>query len=79
MRELKEKPAMIFNRKSAKSSRRVLLEKVNFIWKRFSFSWKVTMRNIFRYKERVFMTMIGNAGCAALLLLDLDCVMELMG
>ncbi len=68
MRELKEKPAILLRPKSPKSGKNVLLEKVNFIWKRFSFTWKVTMRNIFRYKKRVFMTIIGIAGCTALLL-----------
>ena len=37
------------------------------LWSRFSFTWKVTARNIFRYKKRFFMTVIGIAGCSALL------------
>ncbi len=68
MRDLKEKPAILLRPKAPKSGKKVLLEKVNFIWKRFSFTWKVTLRNIFRYKKRVFMTIIGIAGCTALLL-----------
>ena len=68
MHELKDKPAILLRPKSPKNGKKVLLEKINFIWKRFSFTWKVTIRNIFRYKKRVFMTLIGIAGCTALLL-----------
>ena len=46
----------------------MLLEKVPFIWRRLSFSHKVTVRNLFRYKKRVLMTIVGIAGCAALVL-----------
>lgn len=66
--ELKEKPANLLRPVPIKKGQTILLEKVGFIWKHLSFSWKVTMRNIFRYKKRVFMTIIGIAGCTALLL-----------
>jgi putative ABC transport system permease protein len=52
-----------------KHGQQIFLEKIVFIWKRLSFTWKVTMRNMFRYKKRVFMTIVGIAGCASLLLI----------
>jgi putative ABC transport system permease protein len=67
-KELKEKPANLLRPVPIKKGQTILLEKVTFIWKHLSFSWKVTMRNIFRYKKRVFMTIVGIAGCTALLL-----------
>ena len=54
--------------KAPKNGKRVWLEYITFIWKRISFSHKVTIRNMFRYKVRAFMTIIGVAGCTALLL-----------
>ena len=51
-----------------KKGKRILLEKMTFIWKRFNFSQKVTARNIFRYKKRAIMTIIGIAGCTGLML-----------
>lgn len=68
MRDLKEKPAILLRPKAPKNGKKVLLEKISFIWKHLSFTWKITIRNIFRYKKRVFMTLIGIAGCTALLL-----------
>lgn len=67
-KELKEKPANLLRPVPLKKGQTILLERVGFIWKHLSFSWKVTMRNIFRYKKRVFMTIVGIAGCTALLL-----------
>ena len=61
-------PATLLRPETPKSGRKVLLEKINFIWKRISFSWKVTIRNLFRYKKRIIMTLIGISGCTALLL-----------
>ena len=46
----------------------ILLERLGVVWKRLSFSWKVTCRNLFRYKKRFWMTVVGLAGCTALLL-----------
>ena len=67
-RNFKYAPATLLRPVSPKSGRKVLLEKINFIWKRISFSWKVTIRNLFRYKKRIIMTLIGISGCTALLL-----------
>ncbi len=66
--ELKQKPAALLRPVPPKGGQTILLEKIGFLWNRLSFTWKVTIRNIFRYKQRVFMTIIGVAGCAALLL-----------
>ena len=54
--------------KAPKGGNRVIMEKIPFIWKRLNFSHKVTVRNIFRYKKRFFMTIIGILGCTALIL-----------
>ena len=51
-----------------KAGKRILLERVGPLWRRMSFSWKVTCRNIFRYKRRFLMTLIGISGCTALML-----------
>ena len=61
-------PAQLMRPKSPKNGKRILLERVGFFWKRLSFSGKVTCRNLFRYKSRVMMTVIGVAGCTALML-----------
>lgn len=66
--ELKENPSLLMRPKAPKMGKRILLERIPFIWKRFSFSYKVTVRNIFRYKRRFFMTVFGIAGCTALML-----------
>lgn len=63
--ELSEVPAILMRPKAPKSGRKILLEHT-FIWKHLSFTRKVTMRNIFLYKKRFFMTVIGIAGCTAL-------------
>ena len=68
IRELKETPAILMRPKAPKMGNRVLLEKIPFIWKHLNFSHKVTVRNIFRYKKRFFMTIIGISGCTALIL-----------
>ena len=67
-RELRHTPAILMRPKAPKIGKRVLLEKIPFIWKRLSFSRKVTVRNIFRYKKRFLMTIIGIMGCTALIL-----------
>jgi putative ABC transport system permease protein len=68
-RELKQKPASLMRPLPPKHGQQIFLEKITFIWKRLSFTWKVTMRNMFRYKKRVFMTIVGIAGCASLLII----------
>ena len=64
---LKEVPATLMRPKAPKAGRRVLLERIPFIWKKLSFTSKVTVRNLFRYKKRFFMSVIGIAGSGALL------------
>lgn len=66
--ELKETTAVLLRPRAPKAGKRILLEKIPIIWNRFNFSWKVTIRNIFRYKRRFFMTVFGVAGCTALIL-----------
>ena len=66
--ELRHTPATLMRPKAPKIGKRVLLERIPFIWKRLSFSRKVTIRNIFRYKKRFLMTIIGILGCTALIL-----------
>jgi putative ABC transport system permease protein len=66
--ELRETPALLLRPKSPKMGKRILLERIGFIWSRLKFTQKVTARNLFRYKKRFFMTIIGISGCTALLL-----------
>lgn len=68
LKELVNQPAVLMRPKAPKKGNRVLLEKIPFIWKRLNFIQKVTVRNIFRYKKRFFMTIIGILGCTALIL-----------
>ena len=67
-KELKSTPAELMRPKAPKSGKRVLLEKITFIWKHLSFTQKVTVRNMFRYKKRFIMTIAGISGCTALIL-----------
>lgn len=66
--ELVSCPAQLMRPKPPKDGKRILLERIGFIWKRLKFTTKVTYRNLFRYKARLLMTVIGIAGCTALLL-----------
>ncbi len=68
LKELRHEPAMLMRPKAPKIGNRVILEKIPFIWKRLNFNQKVTARNIFRYKKRFCMTVIGILGCTALIL-----------
>ncbi|MGN0320671.1 MAG: FtsX-like permease family protein [Lachnospira sp.] len=65
--ELEEVPSELMRPKAPKSGKKILLEHIGFVWNRLSFSIKVTMRNLFLYKKRFFMTVIGIAGCTALM------------
>ncbi|MBB5185005.1 putative ABC transport system permease protein [Faecalicoccus acidiformans] len=65
--ELMEVPSQLMRPKSSKAGKKILLERIKPLWSRLSFLHKVTARNIFRYKKRFFMTIIGIAGCSALL------------
>lgn len=79
--ELKHLPAHLMRPKSPKMGSRVFLEYIPFLWKRFSFLNKVTARNLFRYKKRFFMTVLGIMGCTALLVFGFaikDSVSELL-
>ncbi|OFV69947.1 FtsX-like permease family protein [Acetobacterium wieringae] len=66
--ELKEHPSELMRPKAPKIGKRIFLESIPFIWKRLGFIEKVTARNLLRYKGRFFMTVIGIAGCTALIL-----------
>ncbi|MDR2156314.1 MAG: FtsX-like permease family protein [Clostridiales Family XIII bacterium] len=67
-RALDSNAASLMRPQAPKPGRRVWPERIPFLWRRFTFSQKVTIRNLFRYKKRFFMTIIGVAGCTALLL-----------
>ena len=69
--EMAETPASLMRPKAPRAGSRILLERIKPLWSRMSFSWKVTSRNIFRYKRRFFMAIVGIAGCTALLLTGL--------
>ncbi|MBR5203514.1 MAG: FtsX-like permease family protein [Clostridia bacterium] len=67
-KELRAVPAELMRPEAPKAGKRILLEKINFIWERLNFGQKAAMRNLFRYKKRFFMTIFGVGGCMALLL-----------
>ena len=78
---LKEVPASLLRPKAPTAGKRVWLEYIPFIWKRLKFSSKVTVRNVFRYKKRMFMTILGIAGCTGLILAGFglkDCITNLV-
>lgn len=66
-KELQSTPAEMMRPKSPKPGKRVLLEKIPFIWSKLSFTQKVTVRNMFRYKKKFLMTVVGICGCTALI------------
>lgn len=79
--ELTHMPAVLMRPKAPRSGSRVLLERITPLWNRMSFLNKVTARNLFRYKKRLFMTIAGIMGCMALLLFGFavkDSVTDLM-
>ena len=65
--ELSQVPAQLIRPKAPSSGKRIFLEKITFIWKRLKFLQKVSIRNVFRYKKRFFMMIVGICGCTALL------------
>ena len=67
-KEFSNAPSELMIAKAPPIGKRILLERIGFVWKRLSFAKKVTARNIFRYKKRMLMTVVGVAGCTALLL-----------
>ncbi len=68
LRQLQEKPAELMRPEAPKVGKRILLERVSFIWKKLNFTQKSTLRNLFRYKKRFIMTIIGIGGCMSLML-----------
>lgn len=80
-KELASTPAVLMRPPAPKEGKRVFLERIGFIWKHLSFSWKSTVRNLFRYKKRLFMTVFGIGGCMALLLVGFglrDSIMDVV-
>ena len=74
---LKESPANLLRPVAPRPGKRILLERISFIWNKLSFSYKVTVRNVFRYTKRFLMTIIGIAGCTGLILAGFglkDCI-----
>ncbi|MGO1591646.1 ABC transporter permease [Ancrocorticia sp.] len=67
--ELKESPSRLLQPKPPAAGNRIFLERITPLWKRMGFTQKVTARNLFRYKKRMFMTIFGIAGCTGLLIL----------
>lgn len=67
-KELKEVPASILRPKAPKSGKRILLERIGWLWRRIGFLHKVSLRNVLRYKQRFFLMILGVSGCTALLL-----------
>lgn len=65
---LKERPAALMQPKAPKAGKRVLIERVGILWKPLKFKWKATLRNIFRYKKNMLLTIISVMGCTALIL-----------
>lgn len=78
-KELKEAPAQLLLPKPPSKGSKILLERLTFIWKRLTFTQKVTARNIFRYKQRMLMTIFGVAGSVALLFAGLGITSSLSG
>ena len=64
---LQENPAALMLPRAPKAGKRILLERITPLWRRLPFSWKVTCRNLLRYKKRFWMTVIGVTGCTSLL------------
>lgn len=65
--DMNEVPSQLLRPKAPKLGKNMLLEKISPIWRHISFTWKVTIRNLFRDKKRFILTVIGVAGCTALL------------
>ena len=79
IKELKEHPSELMRPKAPAAGKRILLERIPFIWKRMNFFQKVVARNIFRYKKKFFMTTIGIGGCTALLVAGLGLKQSVSG
>ena len=68
VKELRSSPSVLLQPRAPKPGKRIWIEKIPPLWSRLSFSHKVTFRNIFRYKQRFFMTVLGIGGCTGLLI-----------
>lgn len=68
LKELMAVPSVLMRPVAPKPGKRIILEKIPFIWKHINFSRKSTFRNLLRYKKRLFMTLFGIGGCMSLLL-----------
>ena len=80
-KELAAQPAELMRPPSPKQGKRIMLERVGWLWRRLNFTWKSSIRNLIRYKKRFFMTVFGIGGCMALLLVGFglkDCIFEIM-
>ena len=81
-KELSAVPAELMRPPAPKQGKRVLMERITFIWKHLSFIWKSTIRNLVRYKKRFFMTVFGIGGCMALMIVGFglkDSIFEIAG
>ena len=79
-RILKDKPATLMRPKAPKNGQKILIEKIKPLWRHLKFSNKITIRNLFRYKKRVLVTIIGISGCTALMLCGFgikDCIVDI--
>lgn len=74
-----ETPSMLMKPRTPKPGKRVFLERIGFIWRPLPFKYKVTARNILRYKKRFFMTLIGICGCTGLLIAGFGLRNSIMG
>lgn len=80
-KNLKESPANLLRPVAPPPGKRVLLERIKLVWNHLPFSYKVTVRNVFRYKKRFLMTIIGIAGCTGLILAGFglkDCIVKMV-
>ena len=80
-KELAAEPAELMRPAAPKQGKRILLERIGIIWKHLNFTWKSTVRNLIRYKKRIFMTIFGIGGCMALMVVGFglkDCIYEIV-
>lgn len=77
--EMTEVPASLMRPKPPKAGKEILLEKIPFVWRQLNFSKKVAARNMFRYKQRLFMTVIGIAACTGLMITGFGLKGEIIG
>ena len=68
LKDFRTAPSQLMRPKAPPSGKRILLERITPLWSRVSFLYKVTLRNLFRYKKRFFMMILGISGCTALLI-----------